>query len=100
MQVKIYRYDPSIDTEVRYDCFEVPTEPHWTVMNVLDYISENLDSSLAYFKHSACNHGICGRCSLKVNGKVGLACSLELLNEQNLTLEPRNSKVVRDLVVQ
>jgi len=31
--------------------------------------------------------------------KVGIACSLERLNEQYLTFEPRNSKIVRDLVV-
>lgn len=99
LQIKVYRYDPSIDAVGSFDTFEVPAQPHWTVMDTLDYISENLDNSLAYYKHSACNHGICGRCALKVNGKVRLACSMELTDEKGLTLEPKNADVVRDLVV-
>lgn len=99
MQVKIYRYDPSADTESHFDMFDVPAMPHWTVMDVLDYISENLDSTVAYFKHGACDHGICGRCSLRVNGKVKLACSAEILEEEELEITPMNAHVLRDLVV-
>ena len=99
MQVKIFRFDPSTDIEGKFDQFEVPAQPQWTVMDVLDYISEHLDSSIAYFRHGACNHGICGRCALKVNGKIRLACSQELANENSLTLEPKNSNIIRDLVV-
>lgn len=99
MQIKIYRYDPSQDSASRCDAFEVPVKPHWTVMDVLDYISESLDGTLAYFKHAACDHGICGRCSLRVNGKVKLACSAEISDETALMLEPANGGVIRDLVV-
>lgn len=73
--------------------------PHWTVMDALDYISENSDSTIAYFKHGACDHGICGRCALRVNGKVKLACSTEISEEKALELTPMNDKVLRDLVV-
>ncbi|MDP4152217.1 MAG: 2Fe-2S iron-sulfur cluster-binding protein [Bacillota bacterium] len=99
MQVKIYRYDPSADTAGHFDTFDVPAMPHWTVMDVLDYISENVDSTIAYFKHGACDHGICGRCALHVNGKVKLACSTEISEEQVLEIRPVNDNVLRDLVV-
>lgn len=99
MQVKIYRFDPSTDAESHFDSFDVPVKPHWTVMDVLDYISENLDSTIAYFKHGACDHGICGRCSLCVNGKVQLACSSEISEEKSLEIAPINKKILRDLVV-
>ena len=70
-----------------------------TVMQALDYIYENLDHSLAYFKHSACCQGICGRCVVKVNGKTVLACT-ERLNPEvsSLLLEPVGKRVIRDLV--
>lgn len=97
MKIQIYRRE-SGEAEGRLECFEVPTAPHWTVMQVLDYIAENRDSTLAYYRHSACCHGICGRCALKVNGKVGLACATEVGDAAELKLEPKNEKVLRDLV--
>lgn len=99
MQVKVYRYDPSADTGSHFDTFDVPVMPHWTVMDVLDYISENADSTIAYFKHGACDHGICGRCALRVNGKVKLACSADISEEKALQITPINNNVARDLVV-
>lgn len=98
MKINVYRFDPSVGMEGRFECFEVPAGPHWTVMQALDYIAENCDSSLAYYRHSACCHGICGRCALKINGKIGLACATEIGGLSEITLEPKNNKVLRDLV--
>lgn len=100
MKVRIYRYDPLSQDQSRFDTYEVPVGDHWTVMDVLDYISQNLDSTLAYFKHGACDHGICGRCALRINGKVKLACSTELGEESMLELAPVSDQVLRDLVVE
>jgi succinate dehydrogenase/fumarate reductase-like Fe-S protein len=99
MEVFIHRYNP--DTGDKWiDSFEVPTEEKsMTVMDVLEYISANLDNTLGYYKHSVCNHGICGRCSLSINGRTRLAC-IELANNYDtLTLGPVPSrKLIRDLV--
>lgn len=100
LQVKVYRFDPLTDISARFDIFEVPAEPHWTVMDVLDYINIHQDSTVAYFKHTACDHGICGRCAVNVNGRVKLACSAEVSDEKVLELKPVNKKVIRDLVVE
>ncbi len=99
MEIKLYRFDPAADAESHFDSFDVPVKQNWTVMDVLDYISENLDSTIAYFKHGACDHGICGRCALRVNGKVKLACSTEIAEEEVLEIMPMNNNVLRDLVV-
>ena len=96
--VKVYRFDPSADREGRFQEYEVPAKEYWTVMDVLDYISRQLDGTVAYFRHSACDHGICGRCVLKVNGEPHLACTYSLNQEQELILEPKNENIVRDLV--
>lgn len=82
------------------DTFEVPAvKGRWTVMDVLDYIALNIDPSLGYYRHSVCNQGICGRCGVKVNGKAALACTSKV-QEEELLLEPRSGKVVRDLIVE
>ena len=99
MQVQVYRHDPLTEAEGRFETFEVPVVAHWTAMDVLDYISTQLDSTLAYFKHSACDHGVCGRCALRVNGKVRLACSADISGETSLEIGPMNRNVVRDLVM-
>ncbi|MGN6710873.1 2Fe-2S iron-sulfur cluster-binding protein [Anaerocolumna jejuensis] len=72
-----------------------------TVMDILDDIYENLDHTLAYYKHSTCNQGICGRCAVKLNGRTVLACMEKVDSSQDtITIEPKNGKVVRDLVTE
>lgn len=102
MKIKIYRYDDKINTEPHFDEYDIPietSEKNYTIMDLLDYISLNYDSSISYYKHSVCNHGVCGRCGISVNGKTKLAC-LEIANDyEELILEPIKTKeVVKDLV--
>ena len=101
MIVKVYGYTLGDDQAAHYDSFEIPycEEDEATVMDVLDYISVHLDHTLSYYKHSACNHGICGRCLVKVNGENKLACITKVKGEQ-LLLEPVNKeKVMKDLII-
>lgn len=96
MKVKVFRGTAS---QAHYDMFEVPLpgDGSCSVMDVLDYIYENLDGTLSYYRHSVCNQGICGRCGVKMNGKNGLACVTKAVGEE-LCLEPKNDKVIKDLV--
>lgn len=98
MRVRILRQDPSVNQEAHFQEYEVPVQADWTVMDVLDHIFQHLDPSLAYFRHSICDHGICARCAMKVNGKAALACVTIVGAFPELTLEPCSSRVVRDLV--
>lgn len=71
-----------------------------TVMDVLVYITQNIDPTLGIYSHSVCNHGICKRCVLRVNGEVALACTTRVSDYEELHLSPANSShVIRDLVV-
>lgn len=98
IKVRIFRFNPPVDEEGYYETYEVPLEPKMSVLNVLDYIYENLDSTLAYYSHSACCRGICGRCILTINGKNSLACQTEVSGD--ITVEPlRGFEVIKDLVV-
>lgn len=95
--VKVFRFDPTADKESYYQDYEVPISDGMSAMNALDYIYQNLDSSIAYYDHAGCALGICARCTGKVNGKAGLFC--QMLIEGDVCLEPTSeSKVIKDLV--
>lgn len=89
MEVKIKRAEDLVS-------YQVPDKA-WTIMDVLEYITLNIDPTLAYYNHSTCRQGICARCLVKANGKVVLACTERAVGEI-LVLEPANERVVRDLV--
>jgi len=95
-KVTIFRFDPSKDAQPRYEVFEnVPYEA-MRVMDVLNYIFQNIDSTLA-FRYS-CRTGLCDACLMKVNGKAEVAC--KKLAEKEMLLEPVDKFVVlKDLVV-
>jgi fumarate reductase iron-sulfur subunit len=98
IQAKVFRFDPSVDAEPHYDTYEVPFEEGMSAMDVLDYIYQNLDGTLAYYDHAGCSLGICGRCTGKMNGKAGLFC--QTLVEGDVTLEPLSKdKALKDLVI-
>lgn len=72
-----------------------------TVMDLLVFITKNMDPTLGWYSHSVCNHGICKRCVLRINGEVGLACTARVRDYEALHLSPANTAhIVRDLVVE
>ena len=94
---RVYRLDPSADKESHYQEYEVPFEDGMSAMDVLDYIYQNLDSTLAYYDHAGCALGICARCTGRINGKAGLFCQVPVAGD--VTLEPAApSRVLKDLV--
>ena len=82
-----------------YQEYPVPVARETSLYNILLYISENLDPTLAFFKHAACKQGLCARCTVKLNGKVCLACSEPVpAGPGTITVEPVNlDRVLRDL---
>jgi succinate dehydrogenase / fumarate reductase iron-sulfur subunit len=57
--------------------YTVPVEDHTTVVDALEWIEANADSTLL-FRHS-CHHGSCGTCGMLVNGTRKLACTANVL---------------------
>ena len=98
IEVRVFRFDPTVDKEPYYKRYEVPYEKGMSAMSALDYIYLNLDGTLAYYDHAACDLGICGRCAGKINGKTGLFC--QTIIQEDITLEPLSkSGIIKDLVV-
>jgi succinate dehydrogenase/fumarate reductase iron-sulfur protein len=95
-KLSIYRFDPTIDRESRYQPFEVSVESGETVLATLIKVYEELDPSLSF--RYACGKLKCGECALMVNEKPCLACEKEV--EGEMTIEPLpNLPVIKDLVV-
>jgi len=95
--VKVFRYDPSRDEAPRYQEYRVPRQEGMVIGDVLEYIYEHLDGSLAF--RYECRTRQCASCVLEVNGKPGLGCMVPVGDAKELVLEPVGSlPVVRDLV--
>jgi succinate dehydrogenase/fumarate reductase iron-sulfur protein len=96
VRARIYRFDPTRDKEPRYDTFTVPYTRLMRVLDVLNYISEDLEEDFAY--RWFCGVKKCGTCAVRVNGREVLACWEAA--EPEMTIEPlRHAPVVRDLVI-
>jgi succinate dehydrogenase / fumarate reductase iron-sulfur subunit len=77
--------------------YKVPVEPGQSVLGVLQYICDYLDSTLAF--SCSCRIGLCSACLVRVNGKVVRACTT--LAEGDMHVEPYSDNArIRDLVVQ
>ncbi|MGC8663626.1 MAG: 2Fe-2S iron-sulfur cluster-binding protein [Thermoplasmata archaeon] len=95
-EIKIYRVLGELK-ENKYITYKIPRRDVETILDALDYIRHNLDSSLGYYSHQACGKGMCGTCTVKANGKPVLACQTKI--EDKMIIEPVNkNKIVVDLV--
>ena len=96
---KIYRYDPDLGENPRYDTFEIDLDDCGPmVLDALFKIKNEVDPTLTFRR--SCREGICGSCSMNMNGKNGLACTTaidDLKGEIRITPLP-HMEVVKDLV--
>lgn len=93
--VKIYRYDPAVDAEPRYEVFEDVAYVGRTVMDVLRDLYGNRDRSLAF--RCACRAGLCTVCRMKVNDKSVMACMS--MAEKDMVIEPSGTgEIIKDLM--
>ncbi len=70
-KVTIFRFDPTLDKESRYETYTVPEEG-WKNLMVLDtirWIYENLDGGLS-FRESCRFKAVCNACVLLLNKKL------------------------------
>ncbi len=96
---KIYRYDPDSGENPRYDTFEIDLDQCGPmVLDAIIKIKNEIDPTLTFRR--SCREGICGSCSMNMNGKNGLACTTaieDLKGEIRITPLP-HMDVIKDLV--
>ena len=96
---KIYRWDPDSGENPRYDTFEIDLDDCGPmVLDALIKIKNEVDPTLTFRR--SCREGICGSCSMNMNGRNGLACTTaieDLKGEIRITPLP-HMEVIKDLV--
>lgn len=98
-RVFVFRFDPEVDSEGRFDEFVVPDREGMTVLEALFHILEREDGSLAF--RFACRGAVCGSCAMHINGRFRLACATQVADlGGEVTVRPLNHlPIVKDLVV-
>ncbi|MFH1923859.1 MAG: succinate dehydrogenase iron-sulfur subunit [Planctomycetota bacterium] len=97
---EILRYDAAKDEGPRFQVYELAPPENASVLEALLMIQEEQDPSLAF--RYACRGAVCGSCAMSVNGKLNLACRVQLknLNTKRIVLEPLpRYDILKDLVV-
>src|SRR6186713_2252345 len=96
---RIYRWDPEAGQNPRYDTFEIDlAECGPMVLDALIKIKNEVDPTLTFRR--SCREGICGSCSMNMNGRNGLACTTaieDIKGDVRITPLP-HLDVVKDLV--
>jgi len=68
----IRRFDPDVDTEPRWQDFDVTVHATDRVLDALHQIKWEQDGSLTFRR--SCAHGVCGSDAMRINGRNRLAC--------------------------
>ncbi len=103
LTLKISRYDP--DSERSWvQSYHVTAGRILRFVDLFRKINDEQDPTLAW--SSSCEHGQCGTCGMKINGKPLLTCELlvekavERFKTHTFTVEPLTiAPVIRDLVI-
>jgi succinate dehydrogenase / fumarate reductase iron-sulfur subunit len=97
---KVYRYDPEVDAAPRWDEFQVSADDHGPMLlDALIHIKSTLDPTLTFRR--SCREGICGSCSMNIDGRNTLACTKgwEECGSSTIAIAPLpHQAVVKDLV--
>ena len=101
---KTFRFNAETDFLPYFKTYEMEVGKDELVLDILNRIKWEFDGSFSYRR--SCRHGICGSCSIKVNGKPVLSCKqnvwelVEIFGTDTLLLEPQSKKrVVKDMII-
>lgn len=96
---KIYRWDPETPDKPRLDTYEIDMSTCGPmVLDALIKIKNEIDTTLTFRR--SCREGICGSCSMNINGTNTLACiqSIEDLQNKIIIYPLPHMEVIKDLV--
>lgn len=96
MHVKVFTYDPAVDDAPTYVEGDID---YRASMSCLELLTAFYEQYMPVSFDISCCRGVCGRCSMMINGEARLAC-LTAVKDQDYTFEPlKGFPVIRDLVV-
>lgn len=97
----VYRWNPEDGQNPRIDTYFVDeSDCGPMILDGLIWIKDHVDSGLAFRR--SCREGVCGSCSMNINGTNGLACTTPMRVSQRDTvvdlLPLPHQPVIKDLV--
>lgn len=96
LKIKVFRYDPQVDNEPRYEEYSVDHYEGMRIWRAIDNVNEKHRANIAW--RLSCREYLCGSCTIMVNGKPKLACKEPA--EDGMVLEPLPYfPVIKDLVI-
>ena len=99
-EFKVYRWDPDTGANPRTDTYYVDrADCGPMVLDALLWIKNKVDPTLTFRR--SCREGICGSCSMNIDGRNTLACTkgMDECSSHNITIAPLpHQPVVKDLV--
>lgn len=98
IQLEVLRYNPETDSEPHFQTYSVPCETEWVVLDALNYVKDNLDTTVSY--RWSCHMAVCGSCGMMINGEPTLSCKAFLRDyPDHIRVEPLvHFPIERDLV--
>ncbi len=94
MKLNIQRFDSSKTPKIEIVEFKV--KENETILSSLIDIKATQDKSITF--RSGCKSGVCGSCTIRVNGVEKLACKT-FVKENDLIQALKNTSIIKDLVV-
>jgi succinate dehydrogenase iron-sulfur subunit len=98
-EFEVYRYDPDSNQNPRIDIYQVDLDACGPmVLDALIKIKDETDPTLTFRR--SCREGICGSCSMNIDGTNWLACTRFISDTaEPATIYPLNHlRVIKDLV--
>jgi len=96
IRLLVQRFDPRTDDTPHEQEYAFEEEGAISVIQAIRRVHHDIDPTLAY-RNTDCRRGVCGLCSMMVNGRRRLACMVAAEGTMTIAAPP-NRKVVRDLV--
>nr|WCH57903.1 succinate dehydrogenase subunit 2 [Hypnea nidulans] len=96
--LRVYRWNSLYKKEPWFSIYPLLKNSGPMILDALIYIKDNLDSTLAFRR--SCREGICGSCSMNIEGVNSLACLTPLkTNNKFLTIYPLpHMYIIKDLI--
>ena len=95
--LKVYRWNRESESNPRIDEYFINKKFGPMILDALMYIKNYIDPSLTFRR--SCREGICGSCSMNINGTNTLACLKPLPDSKEINIYPLpHMKVLKDLV--
>lgn len=98
VKFKVFRKNPKISNDYKYDEFDVPLEDGMVVLDGINYIIEHYDSTISVRWN--CKAARCGSCAAEINGYPKLMCKTRIEEiGDSITVNPMKAfPLVKDLV--